>query len=179
MIDNLSLAIHALARRMLTSLSVDKILLPRYVNLPTNFIDLPHRVELAPSHLKKGMNSVLFAFTWRPMLFAVCSTLCSRDFVGKAFRILTFKFHRVFNIFKKKIVYFLHFIIFIRDDNECYAISLHYQLEELPLNLRDNVLLNVNNILFSGNFISLEVLNLLSIKNLSEISCSKNWWLAK
>ena len=32
MIDNLSVAVHTFSMRMLTSLSVDEILLPRYVN---------------------------------------------------------------------------------------------------------------------------------------------------
>ena len=32
MIDNLSIAVHAFSVRMLTSLSVDELLLPRYVN---------------------------------------------------------------------------------------------------------------------------------------------------
>ena len=37
MIDNLSIVVHACARRMLTSFSVDEILLPTYVNFSTNF----------------------------------------------------------------------------------------------------------------------------------------------
>ena len=63
---------------LLTSLLVEEILLLRYVNLSTNFIDQPLRVEMAPSCLKH-MYSVLFAFTWRPMPLAVCSRLCNRD----------------------------------------------------------------------------------------------------
>ena len=62
MISNLSIAIHDIAMRMLTSLSEDKILLPRYVNFSTNLIDLPFKVEMVPFRLK-FMNSVLFAFT--------------------------------------------------------------------------------------------------------------------
>ena len=42
MIDNLSIAV-----RMLTSLSIDEILLPRYVNWSTNFRVLPLRMEMA------------------------------------------------------------------------------------------------------------------------------------
>ena len=41
MIDNLSIAIHALLMRMLTSLSVDEILLLRYANWSSYFRDLP------------------------------------------------------------------------------------------------------------------------------------------
>ena len=52
MINNLSIVIHTFARCMLTSLSVDKILLPRYVNLSTNFRGGPLRLEMVPSHLK-------------------------------------------------------------------------------------------------------------------------------
>ena len=48
MIDNLSIAVHACARRMLTLLSVGEILLLRDVNLSTNFGGLPLRIEMAP-----------------------------------------------------------------------------------------------------------------------------------
>ena len=58
MIDNLSIAVHSSSRHMLTSLSVDKILLPRYVNISTNFRGLPFKVE---------MYSVLFTFTQWPI----------------------------------------------------------------------------------------------------------------
>ena len=67
MIDNLSTAVHAFARYMLTSLSVDELLLPRSGNLPIYFRGLPLGVMIAPSHLKH-MYSVLFAFMWRPCL---------------------------------------------------------------------------------------------------------------
>ena len=60
---------------MLTSLSVDEILLPRYGNLSTNYFRSAI-VERALSHLKRK-DSVLFAFTWRPP--AACSGLCGRD----------------------------------------------------------------------------------------------------
>ena len=39
--DELSIAVHAFTRRIITSLSVDEILLPRYVNLYTNFRGQP------------------------------------------------------------------------------------------------------------------------------------------
>ena len=52
MIDNQSITVHAFARYMLISLSVDEILLPRYVNLSTNFRDLPINVQITPSCLK-------------------------------------------------------------------------------------------------------------------------------
>ena len=41
MIDNLSIGVHAFALHMLTSFSVDEILLPRYVNWSINFKGLP------------------------------------------------------------------------------------------------------------------------------------------
>ena len=41
MVDNLSIAVHAFIKCMLTTLLVDEILLPRYVNLSTNFRGLP------------------------------------------------------------------------------------------------------------------------------------------
>ena len=46
--ENLSIAVHAFARRMLTSLSVDEMLLSRYVNRSTDFKGLPLKVEMAP-----------------------------------------------------------------------------------------------------------------------------------
>ena len=62
MVNNLLVAFYAFAKGMLTSLSVDEILLPKYVNLSTNFRGLPLKVKIAPSHLKH-MNSILFVFT--------------------------------------------------------------------------------------------------------------------
>ena len=47
MIDNLSIAVHAFARRILMSFSVDETLLPRYMNLSTNFMEPPFRVEMS------------------------------------------------------------------------------------------------------------------------------------
>ena len=41
MIANMSIAFHAFVRLILTSLSVDEILLPRYMNWSTNFRGLP------------------------------------------------------------------------------------------------------------------------------------------
>ena len=66
MIDNPSIGVPTFTRHILTLLSVDEKLLPRYVNMSTNFKSLPHRVEKAPPRLKR-MYSVLFAFTWRLM----------------------------------------------------------------------------------------------------------------
>ena len=45
--DNLSIAVHTFTKRMLTSLSVDEILLPRYANLSNDFSGLPLKVEMA------------------------------------------------------------------------------------------------------------------------------------
>ena len=61
MIDNLSIAV----------LSVDETLLPRYVNLSTNFSDPPFRVIISTPWLKH-MYSVLSAFTGRQMAHAAC-----------------------------------------------------------------------------------------------------------
>ena len=57
LVVNQSTAVHTLPMHML-SLSVDKILLPRYANSSTNFRGLPFNEEMAPSWLKH-MNSVL------------------------------------------------------------------------------------------------------------------------
>ena len=62
MMDDQSIAVHAFTRSMLTSLSVDEILLPRYVNWSTYLRGSLLKVEMAPFCLKH-MNSVLFVFT--------------------------------------------------------------------------------------------------------------------
>ena len=62
---NLLKAIHIFARCMLTSLSVDELLLPRYVNW-SNFRGFQLNVKMVPSSLKY-INSVLFVFTLRPL----------------------------------------------------------------------------------------------------------------
>ena len=49
MVDNSSIAVHTLPACMLTSLSVDEILLPRDMNGSTNFKGLPFNEEMAPS----------------------------------------------------------------------------------------------------------------------------------
>ena len=58
-IDNLSLSVDAFAWFMLTSLSIDEILLPSYVNWSITFRSLPVKMEIAPC--SKHMN---FAFLW-------------------------------------------------------------------------------------------------------------------
>ena len=77
MINSQLIEVHTFARCILISLSVDEILLLRYVNLFTNFRGLPFRVEMAPR--LKHMYSILLMFMWRPMPPAACSRLCSRD----------------------------------------------------------------------------------------------------
>ena len=52
MSDNLSIAVHTFASHILTSLSVDETLLPKYLNLSTNFRGPPLRLEMAPFRLK-------------------------------------------------------------------------------------------------------------------------------
>ena len=76
MTDNLFVASHAFPIRALISLSVDEILLPRYVNCSTGLRGLPSSVEMSSFFLKL-MNSVLSEFTCRPMFFAASSRLCS------------------------------------------------------------------------------------------------------
>ena len=78
MIDNLPIAFHAFARHLLTSLSVDEMLVPRYENLTTNFRGLPLTVKMAPFYLKH-IYSVLFAFMYRPMSPAAYFRLYRRD----------------------------------------------------------------------------------------------------
>ena len=66
MINNLLLTVNDFARGMVTSLSVDEILLLRYMNLSTNFLGQPLRAEMASCF--KHMSSILFAFTWLLLL---------------------------------------------------------------------------------------------------------------
>ena len=70
LIESLSIAVHVFTRHILTSLSVDETLLPRYVNLSTNF---------SGNGYFSIKTHVLFAFTRRSMLIAACSRLCCRD----------------------------------------------------------------------------------------------------
>ena len=60
---------------MVTSISVDEMFLPRYMNTSTNFRGLPLKMEMA-LFCWKHMYSVLFAFTWMPMPPAASSRLC-------------------------------------------------------------------------------------------------------
>ena len=48
MIDNLSIAVHAFASRILMSLLVDEMMLLWYVNLSTSFREPPFSVEMFP-----------------------------------------------------------------------------------------------------------------------------------
>ena len=47
--ENLSIAVYTFLMYMVTSLSVDEILLPRYVNGSTNFRGLLFNEQMAPS----------------------------------------------------------------------------------------------------------------------------------
>ena len=48
MIDNLSIAVHTFTSHILMSFSVDEMLLPRYVNLSTNFREPLFNMEISP-----------------------------------------------------------------------------------------------------------------------------------
>ena len=52
MIDNQSIAVRTFSSRILISLSVNETLLPRYVDLSTNFRCSPLTMEIAPSRLQ-------------------------------------------------------------------------------------------------------------------------------
>ena len=52
MVDNLLIAVHVFSMHMLTLLSVDEILLPKYVNCSTNLRGLLSNVEMEPTCLK-------------------------------------------------------------------------------------------------------------------------------
>ena len=84
MMSNLSIAVYAFARYMLTSFSVVEILLLKYVKWSTNFfcLKLPLKVEIAAS-CSKHIYSILFVFRLRPMPFAACSRLRSKNLYCK------------------------------------------------------------------------------------------------
>ena len=77
MINNMSMAVHAFSRRMMSSLSVDKILLSRYMNKSNNFRGLPLKIEIALFFFKN--HELLFAFPYKSISPATCSGLWSRD----------------------------------------------------------------------------------------------------
>ena len=56
-INNPSIVVHTFARHVLTSLTVDKILLPRYMKWSTNFEGLPLQMKMVPSCLKYMISS--------------------------------------------------------------------------------------------------------------------------
>ena len=76
--NSLSIAIHAFARRILMSISVDATLLLRNIICPANFREWPFTVEMSPSRFK-NLYSVLTAFTWRLMPPAAYCRLCRWD----------------------------------------------------------------------------------------------------
>ena len=75
--DSLSITVHAFANCVSISVSVDKTLLPRWVNLSTSFRELPLSVEMLPVWLKH-IYSILCALIWRPMPAVAHSRQCSR-----------------------------------------------------------------------------------------------------
>ena len=77
MINNLSITAHTFPMCMLTSLSVDEILLPRYMNWSTYFRSLPFDEVMALFCLKHIR--ILSEFTLRTMPLTAYSRLCSRD----------------------------------------------------------------------------------------------------
>ena len=77
-IDNVFIAIYAFPIRIFSSISVNEILLPRYVKWLASFIGLPFHMEISPFCLKH-MDSVVFKFASKPMLLATCNRLCNRD----------------------------------------------------------------------------------------------------
>ena len=75
MLDNLSVTVHSFPMRMLILLSVDEILLLRYVNWLTNFRGLPLKMEMDPSCLMR-LNTDFSVFL---VAKASCSRQCSRN----------------------------------------------------------------------------------------------------
>ena len=80
MVDKLLKAVHVLPICILISISVDEILLPKYINRSTNSIFLSFNKEIAQSWIKR-MKFVLFEFMGKQISLAVCFRLCCRDSV--------------------------------------------------------------------------------------------------
>ena len=59
MTDSQSTAVHTFARGILISLSEDETLLPKYVNLSTNFREPPFKVEMPPFFKIKNLYTML------------------------------------------------------------------------------------------------------------------------
>ena len=89
MTDKLSIAVHALPMHMLTLLSVDEILLPRYMNWSTNFRVFPFNEKMVPSWLSL-MKSVL---SNRDPSFFICMyiDLLNKGQVTAMFNLKSFK----------------------------------------------------------------------------------------
>ena len=68
MIDNLSITVHAFPMSMLTWLSVEEILLPRYLNLSTNFRGVSFNVEMA-HHLIQNTRTLFYLSSRRDQCF--------------------------------------------------------------------------------------------------------------
>ena len=64
MIDSLLIVVHVFTMRMLTSLSVDEILLPRYVNLSTNIRGVRLLRSIFPTPLQIGEYGTRLNFQW-------------------------------------------------------------------------------------------------------------------
>ena len=84
MIDRLSLGVYDCSYLMLTSLSVNEILLSRDVKWFSNFRGFPLKVEMASSGLKH-MEFVSSTFTLKPMPLAVSFSWDS-DWAGEFVR---------------------------------------------------------------------------------------------
>ena len=78
MINNLSIAVHAFGRCKLRSLSVDEILLLRYVNRSTNFMCLPLK-QMSP-FLKTRDLGFMCVYV-KPTPSVASSRLCCKDSV--------------------------------------------------------------------------------------------------
>ena len=72
LVNSLRITFHAFARHIMTSLSVDEKLLPRYVKLSTNFRGPPFRLGMNPSRLK---HVLCFVCVQCLILPAPCSTV--------------------------------------------------------------------------------------------------------
>ena len=74
-INSLSVAFNAFTWRILTSFSVDEVLLPRHGKRSNYLRGLILKVEMASC--LKYMNSVLFEFAWSLIFPSACFRLCS------------------------------------------------------------------------------------------------------
>ena len=99
MVDKLSIAVYTFLMRLLTLLSVDAIIQPRYVNRSINFRGFPFNVEITPFGLN-NMNSILSRFTYKTeyiYIYIYITKLNSYSLIALALYIYIYTYIYIYN----------------------------------------------------------------------------------